>query len=154
MHKQMARVGLLFLMCGMAGAQTSAPKVDPKQDPKVDALMKDVADLKRTAADQERRIAELEKTLAALQAVVAPLPTRLPEATPAWHKASSWNQIKLGMGESQVVDVLGPPTSVQVTIDMRVLLYTPDPHSTSTLNGSVTLVDDRVTAMNPPAFER
>lgn len=48
--------------------------------------------------------------------------------------------------------ILGPPTSVDSSIDRRTLLYTPDASSTSTLKGSVTLIGDRVTAMIPPAF--
>jgi hypothetical protein len=51
-----------------------------------------------------------------------------------------------------VEGMLGPPTSVDNSIDKRTLHYTPDASSTSTLKGNVTLVDDRVTAMTPPAF--
>jgi hypothetical protein len=136
--------GLLLLMCGVAIAQT--------RDPRVDELMKETAQLKRTIADQETRIAELERTVKALQTAAKPLPTPIPSATPPWHLASNWILIKSGMSESQVVEILGPPTSVDSSIDRRTLLYTPDANSTSTLKGSVTLIDDRVTAMTPPAF--
>ncbi len=123
------------------------------RDPRVDALVKDTAQLKRTVADQERRIAELEKTVRTLEAIAAPVPERIPAPTPPWQLASNWNLIKKGMSGAQVVEILGPPTSDETAIDMRTLYYQPDPHSTTTLNGSVTLVDDRVTAAVPPAFE-
>jgi hypothetical protein len=144
MQKALIGAGLLLLMCGLATAQT--------RDPRVDELLKETAQLKRTIADQEGRIAELERTVKALQAAVKPLPTPIPSPTPPWHRASNWTLIKSGMSESQVIEILGPPTSVDASIDRRTLLYTPDANSTSTLKGSVTLIDDRVTAMTPPAF--
>jgi len=144
MQRAVIGVGLLVLMCGIATAQT--------RDPRVDELRKETAQLKRRIADQEARIAELEKAVQGLQATAAPLPTRLPAETPPWHRASNWTLIKVGMSESQVVGILGPATSVDNSIDKRTLHYTPDAGSTSTLKGNVTLVDDRVTAMTPPAF--
>jgi hypothetical protein len=145
----MARLALIgtaltLLLCGPAVAQT--------HDPRVDELKKETAQLKRMIADQEQRIAELEKTVKALQAAAAPLPARIPSETPLWHRPSNWAQIKTGMSEAEVVAILGPPTSVDTSIDRRTLLYTPDAKSTSTLTGSVTLIGDRVTAMVPPAF--
>jgi hypothetical protein len=121
-------------------------------DPRVDELTKETAQLKVRIADQEARIADLEKAVKALQSAAAPMPTPIPSETPLWHKASNWTLIKTGMSEAQVVEMLGPPTSVDSSIDKRILLYAPDASSTSTLKGSVTLIDDRVTAMTPPAF--
>lgn len=120
--------------------------------PQIDELKKETAQLKTMIADQERRIAALEKMVKALQAVAAPVPTAIPAPAPPWHQASNWILIKKGMSEAQVVEILGPPTSVDSSIDVRTLLYQPDSRSTSTLNGSVTLTDDRLTAAKPPAF--
>jgi len=131
-------------MCGVAIAQT--------RDPRVDELLKETAQLKRMIADQETRIAELERAVKALQTAAKPLPTPIPSTTPPWSRASNWTLIKSGMSEPQVVEILGPPTSVDSSIDRRTLLYTPEANSTSTLKGSVTLIGDRVTAMTPPAF--
>jgi hypothetical protein len=143
---QRALIGgeLLLLACGVAMAQT--------RDPRVDELTRETAQLRRTAADQERRIAELEKTVRGLQAVVTPAPTRIPPDTPPWQSASNWNLVRKGMSEAQVIEILGPPTRVQSVIDTRTLLYSPDARSTATLNGSVTLTDDRVAASVPPRF--
>jgi hypothetical protein len=144
LQRSLIGAGLVLLMCGVATAQTP--------DPRVDALTKETAQLKRTIADQEGRIADLEKAVKALQASAAPLPARIPAVTPAWYQATNWTLIKSGMSESQVAGILGPPTSVQTTIDTRTLYYSPDSRSTTTLNGTVTLIDDRVTEMTPPAF--
>jgi hypothetical protein len=140
----MAKLILLILMCGIASGQT--------RDPRVDELTKETALLKRRIADQDERIAQLEKAVKALQSAATPMPTPIPSETPPWHRASNWTLIKSGMSESQVVGILGPPTSVDASIDKRILLYSPDANSTSTLKGSVTLIGDRVTAMVPPGF--
>lgn len=123
------------------------------RDPRVDALVTETAQLKTTIADQERRIADLEKAVKALQAAAKPpAPQPIPAPTPPWHSASNWDLIKTGMSEAQVIAILGPPTSVESVTDMRTLYYQPDSHSSTTLNGNITLMDDRVTAMMPPAF--
>src|SRR5579884_2780919 len=139
----------LLWLCQAAWAQSAGP---PNRDARIDQLEKESAQLKKTVADQERRIAELEKTLKALQAIVAPTPGPLPSPTPAWHSPSSWNQIQLGMSEAQVVQILGPPTHVLAVVDKRTLYYEPEPRSSTAIKGTVTLMDDRVTAMEPPAF--
>ena len=132
-------------------AQARDPRVD-KIEPRMDKVEMETEQLKRTIADQDRRIAELEKTVQALQASANPRPGPIPAPTPAWQLASSWNLIKKGMSEAQVVEILGPPTNAQGVTDMRTLFYQPDSRSTTTLSGSVTLTDDRVTASNPPTF--
>jgi hypothetical protein len=132
-------------MCGIAAAQT--------RDPRVDELTKEMAQLKQRITDQEARIAELERAVKSLQSAAPPsMPAPIPSPTPPWHRPASWNQIKTGMSEAEVVSILGPPTSVDSSIDQRTLLYAPDSKSTSTLKGSVTLIDDRVSAMTPPVF--
>ncbi len=120
------------------------------RDPRVDVLTTEVTQLKSSIADQEQRIAALEKTVKALQVVAAPVPERIPAPTPPWQSASNWNP-------DQARDVGGAGGGVagdatESVTDMRTLLYKPDPRSTTTLSGSVTLMDDRVTATMPPAF--
>jgi hypothetical protein len=134
----------MLLACNIAMAQTP--------DPRVDELTRETAQLKRTITAQERRIADLEKAVKGLQAIVGPVPARIPSETPLWQLAFNWNLIKKGMSEAQVVEILGPPANVQSVDDVRKLFYQPDSRSTLTLNGSVTLTDDRVTASLPPAF--
>lgn len=56
------------------------------------------------------------------------------------------------MSEAQVVEILGPPSNVDAKIDVRTLLYETGSSDTRTLKGSVTLIDDRVTAAQPPEF--
>ena len=142
--------GALFFVPLILLAQDSA-KPAPL-DQRVKKLTQETDQLKHTVADQERRIAELEKTVKALEAIVNPTPQPLPASTPAWQAASSWNMIMLGMPEADVVAILGPPSRVISNQDVRTLYYQPSPNSSLTLNGSVTLKDDRVTASSPPKF--
>lgn len=146
MQRDFARCILSLVCLSLPLSSAQAP------DPRIDQLEKETAQLKITIAAQERRIAELEKTVKALQAIAEPKPTPIPSPTPPWQVASNWIRIRRGMSEAQVVEILGPPTSVDAASDVRTLHFDPDPRSTITLKGSVTLVDDRVTAMSPPAF--
>lgn len=143
---------LAIVAVGLLSSTQTPVLTAQTRDSRLDKLAMDTAELKRTVADQDHRIAELEKTVKMLQAAAAPVPSPIPNPTPAWTKASSWTLIKPGMSEAQVVEILGPPTTEQSAIDKRTLYYQPDPHSTSTLSGSVTLTDDRVIATAPPAF--
>ena len=150
----MWRSPVLFIIClsmtlpAAAQSQTQSPA----KESQLDELKKETAQLKALLAEEGRRIAELEKMVKALQAIANPAPAPIPSPAPLWQSASNWNQVKKGMSEAQVVDILGPPTRVDASIDVRTLVYQPDSKSTLTINGSVTLTDDRVTAMKPPAF--
>lgn len=143
----------LLICFGAALFAGQSPRASAQsRDPRVEKLTMEVEDLKRTLADQEKRIAQLESTVKMLQAAANPLPAPIPSPTPAWKASSNWVQVKPGMSEAQVESLLGPPTSVSSVEDSRTLYYQPGASSTSTLNGSVTLKDDRVIAMTPPAF--
>jgi hypothetical protein len=146
-------VGLLYyIQAPPLRAQAHDPRLD-KLAMEFDQLSMETEDLKRTVADQDKRITELEKSVKMLQSAATPPPAEpIPAPTPPWKTPSSWNLIQAGMSEAQVVGILGPPTSVQSVEDSRILFYQPDASSTSTLNGSVTLKDDRVKASSPPAF--
>ena len=139
-------VCIFGLLCqSMAFAQS-------QQDSRIDELQKETVELKATVAEQGRRIADLENTLKMLQAILVPKPKPVPPPTPLWQEPSSWTLIRPGMSEARVVEILGAPTHVDASIDVRILRYETDSASTRSLKGSVTLVDDRVTAAEPPAF--
>lgn len=122
------------------------------QESRIDQLEEKTAQLKATVAEQGRRIAELENMLKALQAVLTPMPKPIPPPTPAWYEPSKWTLLRAGMSEAQVVEILGPPSNVDAKIDVRTLLYETGSSDTRTLKGRVTLIDDRVTAAQPPEF--
>ncbi len=137
---------------GNVAPDEATQEPSPKGDAQTNALVKQIQDLKQLVADENKKIAELEKSIRAIQAFLMPAPKPIPDLTPAWTLPSNWSLIKAGMSEAQVVQILGMPSRVQSVTDSRVLYYQPDIHSASTLSGSVTLMDDRVIAMSPPAF--
>jgi hypothetical protein len=132
-------------------AQSRDASTQSRDGRRLDALMMETEELKRVVADQARRIAELEKEVKALQTPPVSV-SPIPAPTPAWLSPVNWSRIKKNMSDADVVEILGPPATVQSAVDTRTLLYTSDSHSTTTLNGSVTLTDDRVTMMTPPNF--
>lgn len=140
-------IGLTVLLS--APAQTTGQN----RDSRVDGLIKQMDQLTKQVSEQGQRIASLEKEVKALQTPPPPpQPASIPAPVPAWYSATNWSMIKPGMSEAQVTEILGAPTSVQTVEDTRKLFYGPDPHSTNTLAGSLTLMDDRVIAMTPPTF--
>lgn len=121
--------------------------------------------LKRVVAEQDRRIAELEKAVGALQVGTA---TELPRtsqvgqkpatsaransATP-WKTPSAWGRVKDGMSRSQVVAILGQPTSVEANVGSFVtLFYKGEVAGSGSVTGTVKLEDDRVWQVNTPVF--
>lgn len=122
------------------------------QDPRIDQLEEETAQLKTTVAEQGRRITELENTLKALQAVLTPMLKPIPPPTPPWQEPSNWTLLRPGMSEVQVVEILGPASGVEAETDVRILLYETGSSAVRTFKGSVTLTDDRVTAAQPPKF--
>ena len=122
------------------------------QDSRIDQLEEETAQLKATIAEQGHRITELENTLKALQAVLTPVPKPIPPLTPPWQEPSNWTLLRPGMSEAQVVEILGPPSGVEAETDVRILLYETGSSAVRTFKGSVTLIDDRVTAAQPPKF--
>ena len=139
-------IGILGLLAcsSLASAQT--------QDSRLDQLEEETARLKATVAEQGRRITELENTIKTLHAILIPVPKPIPAPTPAWQEPSGWTLLRPGMSEAQVVQILGQPTGVEAETDVRVLLYETGSSAVKTFKGTVTLIDDRVSAAQPPKF--
>ncbi len=127
-------------------------------------LESEIQQLRRQIDDQNRRIQRLEDELGRRPGAAAgtPQPHRSASAaTPAqspstarqlWHTPEAWNRVAPGMTSVQVVAILGQPTSVDGVDALKTMFYrgtTPDGVS---LSGIVNLRDDRVVAVNKPAF--
>ena len=129
--------------------------------------------LSASAAD-EHRISFLEQEVRNLQRQVQSLSRQVDElrtrpdqpdkpsaavrsATPAaalgqWVDAKRWKQIRPGMSELEVINSLGPPTSMRTEGDARLLLYAMEIGSSGFLGGSVTLRDRTVVEVQQPAL--
>jgi hypothetical protein len=71
----------------------------------------------------------------------------------AWLEATRWDRVRKGMSELEVIDVLGPPSSMREENGARVLLYAMEIGSSGFLGGSVEFRDRAVTAVNKPTLK-
>jgi outer membrane murein-binding lipoprotein Lpp len=125
-------------------------------DFRVSQLEQDVRDLQRQLQALSRQI-EAQRTAPAANAAadtasrVRDLP-RVPTA-PAWVDATKWQRIQPGMGELEVLEILGPPTSMRQQQADRVLLYAMEIGASGFLVGSVTLRDRSVASVQRPTLQ-
>lgn len=71
----------------------------------------------------------------------------------AWLEATRWDRVRKGMSELEVIDVLGPPSSMRQDGDTRVLLYALEIGSAGFLGGSVEFRDRAVVEIHKPALK-
>ena len=64
-----------------------------------------------------------------------------------WHVPEAWARVTKGMTQAQVTEILGSPTAVESLDTFTTLFY-----RSGSLNGLVNLREDRVVAINRPAF--
>jgi hypothetical protein len=61
--------------------------------------------------------------------------------------------LRAGMSELEVINILGPPTSMRQEGEARVLLYAMEIGSSNFLGGSVEFRDKAVSAINKPTLK-
>ncbi|MBL8226642.1 MAG: hypothetical protein JNM50_15055 [Chromatiales bacterium] len=128
----------------------------------VNRLEQDVRDLRRELEMQRRRIEEMERA-----AATGPRPPRVAGARPGtagastgqpapataqWLSAGSWEKVRPGLSELEVVALLGQPTSMRTSDDgrRRTLFYALEIGSAGYLAGNVVLQAGQVTAVEIP----
>ena len=117
----------------------------------------DVRNLERQVQTLSRQVDDLKQQLLRAGERGSPA-TRSSSASAAtsstaWLEAARWDRVRTGMSELEVIDVLGPPTSMRQEGDLRVLLYAMEIGSTGFLGGSVEVRDRAVTAVNKPTLK-
>ncbi|MFQ2006792.1 hypothetical protein ACK34G_15935 [Aeromonas veronii] len=117
-------------------------------------LEEDIRILKRTVIDQSERIDALERQLST-SAPASTIGKRSPApagtVTGGWHSPANWGRVKDGMSQSQVVSLLGQPTSIENIGPYRTLFYRGEVNG-SFVSGNAKLTDDRVWQVNEPVF--
>ena len=118
-------------------------------------LEQDVRNLERQVQTLTRQLDELKQQSAragdrsALGTRSSTAPTT---SSTAWLEAARWDRVRTGMSELEVINILGPPTSLRQEGDARVLLYAMEIGSSGFLGGSVEFRDRAVTAVNKPVL--
>ena len=119
-------------------------------------LEQDVRNLERQVQTLTRQLDDLKQQAAragdrsALGARSSTAPTT---SSTAWIEAARWDRVRPGMSELEVINILGPPTSMRQEGDARVLLYAMEIGSANFLGGSVALRDQAVSEINKPTLK-
>lgn len=118
-------------------------------------LEQDVRNLERQVQTLTRQLDELKQQSARVgeRSSTAPRSSATPAATSGeWLEAARWNRVRSGMGELEVINILGPPTSMRQEGEVRVLLYAMEIGSAGFLSGSVQLRDRKVSEVSKPTL--
>jgi hypothetical protein len=119
-------------------------------------LEQDVRNLERQVQTLTRQLDELKQQAARAGDRSVPGARSSTTATissTAWVEAARWDRVRAGMSELELINILGPPTSMRQEGDARVLLYAMEIGSTNFLGGSVELRDKAVSAINKPTLK-
>ena len=119
-------------------------------------LEQDVRNLERQVQTLTRQLDELKQQSARAgdRSAAARSSTTVAAASSAdWLEAARWDRVRPGMGELEVINILGPPTSMRQEGETRVLLYAMEIGSTGFLGGSVELRDRKVSEVHKPALK-
>ena len=123
-------------------------------DPRVSFLEQEVRNLQRQVLALSRQVDELRtrpdrlkgRPLAPAKAASAADPAR-------WTDAANWQRLRAGMSELEVINLLGPPTSMREQEGARVLLYAMEIGASGFLGGSITLREREVTEVRQPTLQ-
>lgn len=125
------------------------------EDFKITLLEQAVRELQREVQAQAQQIDALRRQLSLPAGQPAKPATQGPASTPGqWVDATRWQQLRPGMGELEVISILGPPTSMREAGEgQRVLLYAMEIGASGFLGGSVTLRDRAVIDIQMPLLK-
>ena len=143
---------------GLAAAALAAlcavTNASAQDDFKLIKVEEDVRKLEQQVYELNRDVDELKKRLGQ-GTTTAPRTSRTPAPAPStqWINAASWDRVRTGMEELQVIDILGPPTQMRVEGATRTLLYAVEIGSSGFLSGSVTLEDKKVARVERPGLK-
>ena len=140
-------------------ALIAVPLLGHAQDDASYRLMKleqDVRNLERQVQTLTRQLDELkqqsqragDRSASGNRSSTAPT-----TSSTAWIEAARWDRVRTGMSELEVINILGPPTSLRQEGDTRVLLYAMEIGSSNFLGGSVALRGQAVSQVNKPTLK-
>ncbi|HTU66145.1 MAG TPA: hypothetical protein VMF52_09355 [Steroidobacteraceae bacterium] len=124
-------------------------------DGRVSFLEQEVRNLQRQVQSLSRQVDELRTRPERPRGVAPAAPAKAASlADPdRWVNAARWQKLKPGMSELEVVESLGPPTSMREEGGARVLLYALEIGSSGFLGGSVTIRDRLVVSVRAPTLQ-
>jgi hypothetical protein len=143
-------LALLLLLGPGALAQDDATYRLMKLEQDVRNLERQVQTLTRQLDEQRQQLSRTgDRSLPATRSTEA----SAAGSSTAWLEAARWDRVKTGMSELEVINLLGPPTSMREENGERVLLYALEIGSSGFLGGSVEFRDHAVTAVARPVLK-
>jgi len=142
----MTRPLLVLLMLPMAAVAAD--------DTRISFLEQEVRNLQRQVQALSTQMNELQRRPD--RPAGAPAATNRSAAavsSDAWIDAGKWKRLQRGMSELEVIDLLGPPTSMRDEHGARVLLYALEIGPTGFLGGSVWIRDHVVEEVKTPTLQ-
>lgn len=125
-------------------------------DFKVIKLEQDVRSLEQQVRELSRQVAELQRRSGRPGDQSTSMDRQAPvvTGTSLWLDARNWDRIRIGMSELQVIEILGPPTSLRGDdATSRTLLYALEIGTANFLGGQVKLEERRVTQVEKPTLK-
>jgi hypothetical protein len=107
---------ILLLLCWCLPAAAA-------DDSRVSFLEQEVRNLQRQVMTLSRRVDNLDSRPSRPEARVRPALPETAAPSTRWIDAAKWKQVRAGMSELAVIELLGPPTSMRDENGTRVLLY-------------------------------
>jgi hypothetical protein len=143
------RVTMSVLLLAVAQIASAA------DDYKIIKLEQDVRKLEQQVRDLSRQLSELRRDAGrAADQVPSPVGRETPPTSdsPPWLQSKNWQRLQVGMNELQVIEILGPPTSMRGAAgsDARTLFYALEIGTGNFLGGSVELRERRVVQVRLP----
>ena len=153
----------IFVMAGLTVLGAVSASFGQTIEQRLDDAIAEITVLKRVLVEQDRRITKLEKEIsAAKQFSVVPIQKQPgvsgkpsePQTTGAlWHDPANWERVIEGMSKSQVIAILGKPTSTEnLGGGHLTLFYRGEVPGSGSVSGNVKLYEDRVSFVNKPVF--
>jgi hypothetical protein len=153
-HKSRGVVRVAVLLTAISVAFAGVSPAIAQDDFKLIKVEQDVRNLERQVGDLNRQVDELRRELGDRRTSSTRSGRSAAQApSTQWINGAAWERVRAGMDELQVIDVLGPPTSMRVEGDARTLLYALEIGSSGFLSGSVTLKEKKVSQVEKPALK-
>ncbi len=122
-------------------------------DGRLSYLEQEVRNLRRQVMALSRQIEDIRTRPGRITPAAKPS-ADTPAADPSqWLDAAKWRKLRPGMGELEVIGLLGPPTSMREEGGSRVLLYAMEIGDSGYLGGSVSLRERAVVEIRPPTLQ-
>ena len=148
---------LLSILAIAAGLATPLAIAAPIDEFRLSDIEQKIRDLETLTREHTRQLSELQSPRSGGRNTAAPTSgtTTNDSRDLRWVNVASWNRIKPGMSELQVVELLGAPTQMRIADDgqSRQLLYALEIGRSGYLGGRITFSKGMVTAVELPMLK-